>query len=124
MAEVVAVSFYAAKGDAAEPVDFKDQLALMVGWVRIRMHRCGGGCGLRDHGGAAGRSCGGSGSCGGGRRGRRIGEGDVDVGFFARADHLPGRVQGFALEVRVQREVVETAVGEAVAVVCWDLTTR
>lgn len=46
-----------------------------------------------------------------------MGEGDVDVGFFARANHLPGRVQGFALEVRVQREVVETAVGEAVSIV-------
>ncbi len=53
-----------------------------------------------------------------------MGEGDVDVGFFARADHLPGRVQGLALKVRVQREVVETAVCESVAVICWNLATR
>lgn len=42
----------------------------------------------------------------------------MDVGFFAGADYGAGSAEGFALEVRVQGEVVETAVREAVAVVC------
>ncbi len=37
MAEVVTVSLDAAERDAAKPVDFQDQLALMVGRVRIWM---------------------------------------------------------------------------------------
>ena len=42
---------------------------------------------------------------------------DVDVGFFADPDLVAEREQGGVLEVCVQREVVEPAVGEAVAVV-------
>lgn len=94
VAEVVAVGFDGAEGDAAEAVDFQDALLLVV-VVACLMEGIGG------RGADGGRS-----------------EDDVNVGFFARADALAGRVQGFALEVGVQGEVVEAAVGEAVAVIC------
>lgn len=42
----------------------------------------------------------------------------MDVGFFARADLLACRVEGLPLLVRVQSQVVEASVGEAVAIVC------
>ena len=48
--------------------------------------------------------------CGGG--------GDVDVGFFADADLVAEGEERGVFEVRVEGEVVEPAVGEAVAVVC------
>ena len=49
-----------------------------------------------------------------GRRRRRA---DVDIGFFAGADAVAGAVQCAVFLVSVEREVVKTAVGEAVAVV-------
>ena len=42
---------------------------------------------------------------------------DIDVGFFADADLVAGAVEGFALEVGVEGEVVEAAVGKAVSIV-------
>ena len=47
------------------------------------------------------------------------GGGHVDVGFFTGADLVANAVEGLALEMRVEGEVVKTAVGEAVAVV-WE----
>ena len=47
----------------------------------------------------------------------RWGGAEVDVGFFADADAGADAVDGIAFEMRVQGEVVETAVGEAVAVI-------
>lgn len=44
---------------------------------------------------------------------------DVDVGFFAHADAVAGRVQGLPFQVGMEREVVETAVGETVSVIWW-----
>lgn len=44
---------------------------------------------------------------------------DEDVGFFADADLVADGVEVLSLEVRVEGEVVEAAVGEAVAVVLW-----
>lgn len=75
VAQVVAVRFDGAEGDAAEAVDFEDELAA---------------------------------------RGRGD---DEDVGFFAHADLVADAVDGGFGAVRVQREVVEPAVGEPVAVV-------
>lgn len=45
------------------------------------------------------------------------GGGDVDVGFFADADLVAEGIEVRAFEVRVKGEVVEAAVGEAVAVI-------
>lgn len=42
---------------------------------------------------------------------------DVDVGFFADAYAISCAVEGGALEVRVEREIVQAAVGEAVSVI-------
>lgn len=42
---------------------------------------------------------------------------DVDVAFFADADAVTGGIEGGVFEVRVEGEVVEAAVGEAVAIV-------
>lgn len=39
VAEVVAVGFDAAEGDAAKPVDLQDHFAFVVGWVRIHRPR-------------------------------------------------------------------------------------
>jgi hypothetical protein len=50
---------------------------------------------------------------GGGRRRRD----DDDVGFFAYADAVANAEDGVGFEVRVQREVVQAAVGQAVAVI-------
>lgn len=87
MAEVVAVVFDGAEGDAAEAVDFEDVL-LLRRWGRSAILR---------------------------RRGRGA---DVDVGFFAGADAVAGAVEGALLHIGVEGEVVEAAVGEAVAVIC------
>ncbi len=75
MSQVVAVVFYAAEGDAAEAVDFHDELG--TAW----------------------------------------GSADVDVGFLAHADAIACAVEDGSLEVGVEGEVVETAVGEAVSVI-------
>ena len=48
---------------------------------------------------------------------------DVDVGFFADADLVADGVKGRAFQVRVEGEVVEAAVGEAVAIV-WKVGIR
>lgn len=42
-----------------------------------------------------------------------------DVAFFAHADLVADAVEDLPLLEGVQREVVQAAVGEAVAVVCW-----
>lgn len=58
----------------------------------------------------------------GGRRGA-----DVDVGFLACADAVARAVEGALLRVRVQGEVVEAAVGEAVAVIffgCYSVSVE
>lgn len=44
---------------------------------------------------------------------------DVDVGFFAHADAVAGRVQSLPFEMGVQGEIVKAAVGETVPVVWW-----
>ena len=69
VAQVVAVRFHRAEGDATEAVDFEDAL---------------------------------------GSRGRGA---DEDVGFLADADARAEGVEGGFLEVGVQGEVVEAAVG-------------
>lgn len=47
----------------------------------------------------------------------RGGGDDVDVRFFADADAVAGGVKCLAFDVRVQSEVVEATVSEAVAIV-------
>ena len=90
LAQVVAVVLDGAEGDAAEPMDLED--ALLFIWLVL----------VAGFGGKV--------------RGSRRGA-DVDVGFLAGADAGTGAVEGVALQVGVEREVVEAAVGEAVAVV-------
>lgn len=75
MLEIVSVVLDAAKGYAAQAVDFQDVL-----------------------------------SAGGGGH-------DVDVGFFADADTIAGRVKRLTFQMCVQGQIVETAVGETISVI-------
>lgn len=42
---------------------------------------------------------------------------DIDIGLFPHADAIAGAVNGGALKVSVQGEVIQAAVGEAVPVI-------
>lgn len=90
LAQVITVVLDGAEGDAAEPVDLEDAL-LFIRSVLVA------GCGRRIRGSGRGA--------------------DVDVGFFTGADAGAGAVEGVALQMGVEGEVVEAAIGEAVAVV-------
>ena len=47
----------------------------------------------------------------------------VDIGFFANADAVPCAIENFTFEVSVECEIVETAVGETVAII-WEDNIR
>lgn len=90
LAQVVAIILDGAEGDAAEPMNLEDAL-LIIRLVLVT------GLGGRIWGSGRGA--------------------EVDVGFLAGTDAGAGAVEGVALQVGVEGEVVEAAVGEAVAVV-------